>query len=110
MKYLSLLLLLIISGCDTDNKLSGSIDRVGKPIEVTVYTAESRVELERLYGTKISSSERLHGFANWNEGVDGEPSSFWCDIYIIQPKGVDDENVDTLGHEMAHCLWGSYHQ
>lgn len=33
-----------------------------------------------------------------------------CEIVAIKPRGFDDhEAVQTLGHELLHCLWGPVH-
>lgn len=33
-----------------------------------------------------------------------------CTIYAIKPRGFDDHAaVETLGHELLHCLWGPTH-
>lgn len=32
-----------------------------------------------------------------------------CDLYLVLPKYVDDEWVNTVGHEVLHGLFGDYH-
>lgn len=32
-----------------------------------------------------------------------------CDLYLVRPELVDDEWVNTLGHEVLHGLYGNYH-
>jgi hypothetical protein len=32
-----------------------------------------------------------------------------CVIHTWKPKRVDDAPMETLGHEVAHCLFGRYH-
>lgn len=33
-----------------------------------------------------------------------------CDLYVVLPKYVDDEWVNTIGHEVLHGLLGDYHR
>lgn len=33
-----------------------------------------------------------------------------CDLYLVLPKYVDDEWVNTVGHETLHGLFGDYHR
>lgn len=106
--------MLLVSCSDNNGGLEGSIDRRNKPIEITVTTVKSEAELNRLYSEKTgvpnSQVPDQYGFAQWNERKIGEPDNYRCDIYILEPKRVDDNNILTLGHEMAHCVWGSYHK
>jgi len=38
------------------------------------------------------------------------PASNVCRIYILEPKGFDDHRrVETLGHELMHCMKGPVH-
>lgn len=119
MKKLTLLLtVLLLSSCGGENSnesINGSINRLEREITVTVTTVDSDAELRRLYQelTGNSNPPDQYGFAQWNElanagGIDvANPN---CQIYILAPKRKDDNNILTLGHEMAHCIWGSYHR
>lgn len=34
----------------------------------------------------------------------------WCEIWVVRPtKVLGDPNMDALGHEVLHGLWGDYH-
>ena len=53
------------------------------------------------------------------EPVDGFSSCFgnvlkniaWCDVYILKPTKVDDNNILTFGHEVWHGVAGTeYHE
>ena len=107
---------LIIAGCgDSGNeRIEGSINRLEREIVVTVTTVKNEQELKKLYKqlTGNSNPPDQYGFAQWNELADasnGDVENPNCQIYIIEPKRKDDNNILTLGHEMAHCIWGSYH-
>jgi hypothetical protein len=47
--------------------------------------------------------DNLLGFSIWS------PQDNNCDVYYVTPRGVDDRNMLTLGHEVAHCIYGSFH-
>jgi len=38
------------------------------------------------------------------------PKGKTCDIYAPQIQYTDDDHTMTLGHELAHCFLGSYHE
>jgi hypothetical protein len=109
--------LLLVSCSDSNNTgsaIKGSTDRTGKEITITVNFVETEGELKRLYsnltGVPNSSVPDQYGFAQWNEMADGsDPQSLNCQIYALPPKRIDDSQILTLGHELAHCIWGSYH-
>jgi len=54
----------------------------------------------------------LQGFALWYEFPNGKPEDelYTCEIHIARPGRVDDTHTLTLGHEMLHCVYGSYHR
>ncbi len=37
------------------------------------------------------------------------PEDFACEIHALKPVNVDAGRMDILGHEFAHCLFGSFH-
>lgn len=114
--------LLLLSSCDNpSSNIEKNLDRTGVPISVTVYYFETEYELKKAYQKAnnlkgISNIPDQYGFAQWPEWKDAEgnnvekPENFRCDIYVLQPKRQDDNNVLTLGHELMHCLHGSYHK
>ena len=115
-KALAMGIAVINIGCsDSGNeRIEGSINRLEKEIVVTVTTVKNERELKKLYKqlTGKSNPPDQYGFAQWNELADsskGDVENPNCQIYIMEPKRKDDNNILTLGHEMAHCVWGSYH-
>jgi len=51
------------------------------------------------------SRNRVHGFSILRRRDDG----YTCELYVVKPKSVNDSATWTLGHELLHCLLGSYH-
>jgi hypothetical protein len=33
-----------------------------------------------------------------------------CEIHVVTPRGVEDDYMTTWGHELAHCVFGTYHK
>ena len=121
---LSVVLLLLLSSCEQQGeKVEPTLDRTGEPVQVTVYFYPSSREVTAMY-------RRLHniprgnpmpehlGFAMWPEwrNGEGEPTdrppdqSYECEVHTVQPRVVNDNATMTLGHELLHCLYGSYHR
>jgi len=51
------------------------------------------------------------GFAIWTEwtGEKSEDEIYTCEIHTLRPNKIDDNATMTLGHEMLHCIFGTYH-
>lgn len=85
-------------------------NRSGKPITIVVYEYETYQEVSdalRRFQTEKNQSttkETSLGWAGWSKQ---EP--YQCVIHIKPPTRINDSDTLTLGHEMAHCLYGSYH-
>lgn len=111
------LLVFSLTSCDSRKEgIEGSIDRVGQEIRTTVTFHENSVDLKLAYAEvhDIKPHEvptGLEGFAVWYEWKNQEPENaeHECIIHTVEPRRVDDNNTLTLGHEMLHCLYGSYH-
>lgn len=115
---------LFLISCEDSNKVNNidkKLDRTGTPIIITVRYFKTENELKRAYQEVhgLSNSVQIpdqYGFARWPEwkNKNGEsvekPELYRCDIYALEPKRQDDKNVTTLGHELMHCLHGSYHK
>jgi len=111
------LLVFSLTSCDSRKEgIEGSIDRVGEDMRTTVHFHENRVDLKLAYAEvhDIKPHEvpaGLEGFAVWYEWKNKKPENAEneCTIHTVEPRRVDDTNTLTLGHEMLHCLYGSYH-
>jgi hypothetical protein len=110
---------IFLVACEQTGKgksIEGSIERIGVPIITTVHFVENQATLKRRYETLNGrpAPDGQVGFAMWNEFVGGEIDlsegvEYRCTIYVIRPNTIDDRNVLTLGHEMLHCILGTYH-
>jgi hypothetical protein len=110
---ITIILAMMLVSCEGENltAMEKQHNRSGKPIEVTVFEYKDYNDVNRA----------LYKFQRENNQVKNkDPSLAWsawdleepyqCHIHIKPPEKIDDDDVMSLGHEMAHCLYGSYHK
>jgi hypothetical protein len=112
---------LLIVACEpSGRKVEKLLNREGKEIKVVVEFLDSTAEVTKKYRELHDVPKNVEiapraGFSMWPEWMaeDGESvdvdEKLFCKIYTVEPKFVDDEATLTLGHELLHCLYGSYH-
>lgn len=110
---------LFLSACEPRKEpIEKKLDRTGQPIQITTFVYSSQRELDAAFAARHSNENDPHsryGFAIWYEWRDADGNLVEkdeekvCEIHILEPKYIDDEATLTLGHEMLHCLYGSYH-
>ena len=71
------------------------------PMTITVHAYKNRAELIR--NTQEYHTQHERGLAVWNK------SGGRCHIYVVRPKKVNDKEFETWGHELAHCVYGTFH-
>jgi hypothetical protein len=105
---------LFIVSCEPDGTsgLPEDFDRSNEVIEVTVIWHKSQQAVDSAYVEEFgrarneSAINRL-GFAVW---ADPSRDPKWCRIHAVKPTRVkNDEKMDTLGHELLHCVIGTFH-
>lgn len=106
-----LMVILFLASCEQQKpEMKKEHNRSGKPITITVYEYNSYKEVSDALAkfqkdlNQPVTKETSLGWSGWDRE---EP--FECVIHIKPPKRIDDEDTLTLGHEMSHCLYGSYH-
>lgn len=109
----TIVLALILVGCEekTYVPMAKEHNRSGNAITITVYEYTSYNDVTRALD-KFHRENKLPrrtdpslGWAAW----DREPP-YQCEIHIKPPDKINDDDTMTLGHEMSHCLYGSYHR
>jgi len=130
MKALALALVVIIfigtglfTGCDRGKPLiTPTIDREGVPITLTVffYNTPQQVTTKYRQINNIDPSSHVQlrdGFAVWSEWRDEQGNSvtdpeqeLTCEVHTAQPRRLEDQATMILGHEILHCIYGSYHR
>lgn len=97
--------------CSEKQEIEKTHDWTYEPIEVVVHVYPSEKEVtesywllhEEKYG-KVTDDFERYGWAGWNE------ESNYCEIHTVDVKNKNDKAaIETLGHEMVHCLYGSWH-
>jgi hypothetical protein len=124
MKKLLLIPLLLILGCSPESDIKPTMDRTNQDIRIRVIFHETQVSLEEAYRIANNLPSRTPvpeqwGFAAWNQWRDPRTGNFidiippgqeyWCNIHAFRPKNQADQRVLTLGHELLHCVYGSFH-
>ena len=108
-----LLVLAIISmvSCDPSpkEKISGTQDYTGVQFPITVYTYDTRAELNKAVEDRKPKGQRVEGLALWFLTKETRKMQR-CEIHVVSPSRIDDEHVLTWGHELAHCVYGTYHK
>lgn len=108
------LLALFLTSCDNDGSsgLPEDFDRSEETVEITVIWHKSQQGVDSAFVEEFgrarneSSINRL-GFAVW---ANPSKKPYWCRIHAVKPTRVqNDEKMDTLGHELLHCMIGTFH-
>lgn len=91
----------VLAGCDTgaaDGYTFGKETFLNTDLKVKVVLVESQSELRRI-GPKV---EGLMAFSKIN------PEAKTCTIYMVDSR--KDYQPEWIGHELAHCVYGEWHQ
>ena len=100
---------ILLTSCDPQpRQIKQDFDRSGQELHITVIFHESEKALNDEYIKRFGGDrkEKKLGFAVYaNPG--NKP--YWCEIHTTRPKRSDDEPMDTMGHELAHCVFGQFH-
>lgn len=101
-------ILVFLVGCEQSSGLPEDFDRSGQELRVTVIYHSSLIDLQDSYEKEFGKryTDQL-GYAVWkNPGA----QPYTCEVHVMKPKFDGDDAMDTLGHEMTHCLIGSFHK
>ena len=108
---------LVLTSCENGEQVEPTFDRSGLIVETKVTVYDRLRDMHNAYKDvhDLPNSHDLtglQGFAVWYEFPNGKPKdeNYTCEIHIVRPTRVDDTRTLTLGHEMLHCIYGSYHR
>jgi len=110
-KILLTALILFIVSCEPspEKKISGTQDYSNVKFPITVYTYETSNELNKAVKNKSGHGQPVEGLSLWFLTKKTNQMSR-CEIHVVVPNGVDDNHTMTWGHELMHCVYGTYHK
>ena len=107
---IAVLAFLLVS-CDNPKGINKTHDVTDQYVDIRVVTFESRSQLNEFLELKSYSDQEVEGLARWVHPKGDMSIVKRCDIYVVEPSGVRDTGtLTTWGHELAHCMYGSYHK
>lgn len=104
----ALLSLSLLTSCEQgDREIQQDFDRSGQELRITVVFHDNLTDLNNEYKERFGNDgTKKLGFAVYaNPGR----QPYWCEIHTTRPLKEDDEPMDTMGHELAHCVFGQFH-
>lgn len=106
-------LTLTLASCDSPKQPIHE-DFAREKLEVTIVVHENEREVTEAYRAWSKANPGQYdknpkatrqGWAKWNN-VDNQ-----CEIHVVKPRHANDSNtMETWGHELVHCSYGSFHK
>ena len=102
------LLTLLLVSCDQPTGIKKTHDVTDQYIDIRVMTFDTESQLNKFL--KRKDGEEVEGLAQWVHPKGDLTKVKRCDIYVVEPNGSRDYGqMETWGHELMHCIYGSYH-
>ena len=83
------------------NVTKASITQAVSKVKVKIYPSEEELTLAIDRYLNQYDHRLRAGFATWS------PDRSECTIFVIDPK--TEEDFETWGHELGHCIYGHWH-
>lgn len=106
-------MILFVVSCEPlpDKGLIKTHDVTGEYLDIRVMTFKSQKGLQKYLTKNKMTFHEVDGLAQWVHPKDDLTKVKRCEIYVVEPKSVRDTDVmETWGHELAHCIYGSFHK
>lgn len=113
-------IVLMIASCSPESNIKPTMDRTNQDLNIRVIFYDTKSDLAEAYRevNQLPANAEVPdqwGFAAWNEqrtpeGTLIDSENKMCVIHTFQPKRQNDRLVLTMGHELLHCVYGSYHK
>ena len=85
-------------------------DAEGLDFTINVKTFPSRRSLNKYLEKKGYSEQEVDGLARWAI-TPGNKKPRRCDVFVIEPSHeADHARQEDWGHELMHCVYGSFHK
>lgn len=103
----AILSVVLLVGCEESSKIKQDFDRSNQELRITVIFHDTEAELNRSYYDRFGND----GIKKQGYAVYANPGRqpYWCEIHTLRPRTSDDEPMATMGHELAHCVFGQFH-
>ena len=110
-KIILMVMSLLLVSCDQPNGINKTHDVTEQYIDIRVTTFKTERQLNNFLQSNNYSDQEVEGLASWAHPKGDLTKVTRCDIYVTEPSGVRDTGtLSTWGHELAHCIYGSYHK
>lgn len=110
-KIILMVMSLLLVSCDQPTGINKTHDVTEQYIDVRVTTFKTERQLNNFLQSNNYSDQEVEGLARWAHPKGDLTKVTRCDIYVTEPSGVRDTGtLSTWGHELAHCIYGSYHK
>ena len=112
-KLLLAFMVLFVVSCDpsTETGITKTHDVTGEYIDIRVMTFKNQNSLQRYLTKNKMTFDEVDGLAQWAHPKNDLTKVNRCEIYVVEPSGVKDYSaMETWGHELAHCIYGSFHK
>lgn len=104
----TVLLTMFLISCDQPTSLNKTHDITGEYVDIRVQTFSSQRQLNKYL--KRKEGDEVEGLAQWAHPKGDLTKVKRCDIYVVEPRDSRDYGqMETWGHELMHCIYGSYH-
>ena len=77
-------------------------------IVISLHLYDDYDALNRDHAELHEDHTKVEGWSNCE--LQPEQNVAFCDVYILRPEYVDDNAMDTLGHEVWHGVAGDFHR
>lgn len=106
----TILFTLLIVSCDQGVGIKKTHDVTEEYIPIKVMTFSSQKELQKYAEDNELILSDVEGLAQWAHPANDLSKVNRCDIYVVEPSNSRDySTLETWGHELAHCIYGSFH-
>ena len=104
----ALLCFALVAGCEQGERtIQQDFDRSGHELRITVIFYDNHADLNKAYKERFGNDQKDKlGFAVY---ADPGRQPYWCEIHTTRPKREGDEPMNTMGHELSHCIFGQFH-
>lgn len=102
---------LLLASCSKDSEeIKGTMNNEGSQFPITVHVFDTRMQMQRAIDDINTRGDEVDGFSAWYLSPSDDMAMTRCDLYVVRPSGVSDRSqLTTWGHELAHCVYGTYH-